>query len=203
MSSQAIKKGWETRRKKYGPTGRADATARPSDKVTDEEYRQRILTQITITDRGCWEWQGWRHPKGYGFMSYRSKNWRVHRLAYLLWRGPIPEGLVVCHTCDNRPCVNPLHLFLGTFDTNNKDMAAKGRCKYSAQVWPSCKHGHLFTPENTYICKNGFRHCKTCEKIRMNSPKYKQWARDYQRRKRAAKKAQSCQLSESGNQSES
>lgn len=132
---------------------------------SDDWYRTKINAQISLNDQGCWVWQGYCHPKGYGVMSYRNKAWRMHRLAYTLWRGPIPEGLVVCHTCDNRGCINPLHLFLGTFDTNNKDMAAKGRCKYSAKVWPRCKHGHEFTDENTYLDTRGFRQCRTCQRI--------------------------------------
>lgn len=197
MNSAAIKKSWETRRAKYGTAGRQNPSARPSDKITDEQYREKIRANVKVTESGCWEWQGWRHPKGYGEMSYRCKNWRLHRLSYVLWRGPIPDGLVVCHTCDNRPCCNPLHLFLGTFDTNNKDMAAKGRCKYSEAVWPTCKHGHPFTPENTYRCSRGFRHCKTCDRLRMQSPKYREYSRQYQRRRREAKRAARLQSSES------
>lgn len=140
--------------------------SRPSDKVTDDDYRARIKAQVVEAPNGCWDWQGWLHPKGYGYMSYRCVQWRAHRLAYFLFKGPIPDGIVVCHTCDNRKCVNPLHLFLGTIDTNNKDMAAKGRCKYSAKAWPRCKHGHEFTPENTAITKDGFRQCKTCARLR-------------------------------------
>lgn len=160
----------------------------------DEHYRQKIKDGVWINPQGCWVWQGYRHPKGYGCMSYHAKEWRVHRLAYRLFRGPIPAGLVVCHTCDNRPCCNPLHLFLGTFDTNNKDMAAKGRCKYSARSWPRCKHGHDFTPENTRIDSRGFRQCKECNRIRMRTPEYRKVANERQRRRRAAARLQ---LSES------
>jgi len=203
--NEARVRSWATRRARYGKSGTPSLIkrrgytgprAKPSDRLTDDDYRTRLKSQIKMIERGCWEWQGYRHPKGYGDMSYRSTNWRVHRLAYFLFKGPIPAGMVICHTCDNRPCCNPDHLFPGTIDTNNKDMAAKGRCKYSEDSWPRCKHGHEFTPENTYICGRGFRHCKTCDRIRMSSPEYRAKANERQRLKRAQKKAQMQQMSE-------
>lgn len=171
-----------------------------SELITDEQYRQKLKSQVLVTENGCWEWQGFRHKKGYGDMSYRCKNWRVHRLAYHLFHGPIPKGMVICHTCDNRPCCNPLHLFLGTFDINNKDMAAKGRCKYSAASWPRCKHGHEFTPENTRIDSRGFRQCKECQKIRQAQEREDGRAVERSRRYRERKKAQMQHQSEAAKQ---
>lgn len=187
--------GWERRRQKYGPSGRGHAS-RSSDKIADDQYRLKLKAHTKISERGCWEWQGWVHPRGYAWMGYRGRSWKAHRLAYTLWKGPIPEGMVICHTCDIRHCVNPDHLFMGTYDTNNKDMAAKGRCKYSAEVWPCCKSGHEFTPQNTRICKRGFRHCKQCEKDRFATPEYKAWARTYRKQRRAKLKAQRLGMSE-------
>lgn len=196
IPNEARVRSWATRRARYGKSGTPKLVkrrgytgprAKPSDKVTDEQYRERLRSQIVESDKGCWEWQGYCHPKGYGMCSYRSTNWRTHRLSYTLFRGPIPTGLVVCHTCDNRKCINPLHLFLGTFDTNNKDMAAKGRCKYSAASWPCCKHGHEFTPENTYRDSRGFRQCRECNRIRLRSPEYRAKANERQRLRRQAK----------------
>jgi hypothetical protein len=75
----------------------------------------------------CWEWQGARDRDGYGqiMVNYRRK--RAHRLAWEIVAGPIPAGMFVCHHCDNPPCVNFAHLFLGTVDDNNRDMRDKGR----------------------------------------------------------------------------
>lgn len=93
----------------------------------------RFWERVKITDAGCWEWQGWKIPKGYGGINYLGKKVYVHRLAWILKRGEIPEGLHVLHRCDNPPCINPNHLFLGTNEDNIHDCMSKGR-KVSADV---------------------------------------------------------------------
>lgn len=75
----------------------------------------------------CWVWTGSRHPHGYGSCSRMEGETRAHRAAWVLSHGPIPNGLFVLHRCDNPPCVNPEHLFLGTQRDNNNDKVAKGR----------------------------------------------------------------------------
>lgn len=89
----------------------------------------RFLSRVAKTAAGCWEWTGRRFRDSYGEFSFGSRRTVAHRASWELHRGPIPEGLYVCHRCDNPPCVNPDPLFLGTPKDNERDKRERGRVK--------------------------------------------------------------------------
>jgi hypothetical protein len=93
--------------------------------TTMSDEQARIRGNVHVTDSDCWVWQGYRNEHGYGRL-WAPKRY-VHRAAYEAFVGPIPAGLNVLHRCDNPPCCNPAHLFLGTRADNARDMLAKGR----------------------------------------------------------------------------
>lgn len=85
------------------------------------------LRNGTAWDGSCLVWRGARNETGYGLMAVQGRTKTVHRLAYETWVGPIPEGHVVRHKCDNPPCINPEHLETGTHVDNMNDMVTRNR----------------------------------------------------------------------------
>lgn len=144
-----------------------------------------------ILESLCWEWTASKTKKGYG----RIRNSvfgevTAHRLSYLIHSGAIPSGLWVLHRCDNRACVNPDHLFLGTHKDNMHDCSAKGRLWIQKQgnraqhaltmkavgeqrKKSKCIRGHDMSGSNLVTRGNGGRQCRACAVVRTRDWKFR------------------------------
>lgn len=111
----------------------------------------------------CWLWTGSRSNRGYGRFWLNGTLVQATHYAYESEHEPLADGLIVCHSCDEPSCVRPSHLFAGSHQDNVDDKVAKGR--HGSQIKTHCKHGHEFTPDNTYIeMPKGARRCRECRR---------------------------------------
>lgn len=140
--------------------------------LTDVDYLERWKARCVITVGGCWEFQGWRHPKKgsrqlpYAEGSYRGKVVRLHRKTLEIRLGrPLEAGMHACHTCDNPPCINPAHLFEASNRDNQRDMVAKRRHTKLKRTHCAA-YGHPLSGENLWVRKDGRRVCRLCQTIR-------------------------------------
>ena len=124
--------------------------------------RNAMAASNFVADADCWEWPKSCGSHGYGQVGWGGKDARrlvlAHRMSYLIFLGPIPEGMTVDHLCRNRRCINPAHLRLLT---NLENARANGM---SART--HCPHGHPYNEENTYFDPKGHRYCRECSRAR-------------------------------------
>lgn len=104
----------------------------------------RFAAKIRVDPSGCWIWTGSKVRKGYGNAFWIDKMRRVSRISLEITKGPIPDGFLACHTCDNPPCGNPYHLFAGTSFDNMRDMIAKGRDKIDTAAFAAYYSSHNY-----------------------------------------------------------
>jgi len=148
--------------------------------------RERLLAKViidldaprTVDDAPCWLWTGMDNGHGYGLLKVNRRKLMAHRLVYQMLAGPIPEGLQIDHLCRVHRCVNPAHLEPVTCREN----LLRGETFQAANAAKThCIRDHEFTPENTRLVPGG-RACRTCER---------DYGRDWQRNRRASRKASS------------
>lgn len=150
-------------------------------KSLQERFAEKVVPCPTT---GCFLWDG-ATRSGYGRIytgnneNGNPKPEQANRVAYELSFGSIPEGMEVCHSCDNPSCVNPLHLFLGTHKDNMDDRDRKGRTIAGQSNKTHCPRGHEYAGDNVYI-HNGSRKCKACSAIRQAAYKERLKAKENQ-----------------------
>ena len=141
---------------------------------------EQLKTRTALSDSGCWEWTYAIHKVGYGALSNKFGGGYAHRAMWEAAFGEIPTGLYVLHKCDNRKCINPDHLFLGTHLDNIRDMQQKGRQRGGSLPGES-NPNHKFSDQQItcilFDINNGMRKCDIERKYKMSERTFYRIAR--------------------------
>lgn len=135
------------------------------------DVKQRFLQYVNKT-LGCWEWVGNANTRtGRAYFKLNGRNRIAARVSYEIFKGEIPRGFCVLHTCDNNKCVNPEHLYIGSQLDNIRDRVDRGRDGHANRT--HCPQGHEYTEVNTYRFgpNKSYRACRAC--LREASSRYK------------------------------
>ena len=128
-----------------------------------------FMRRVDKQENGCWYWTGTKDRLGYGRVHDARDHCQrlAHRIGYELFKGPIPEGLMLDHLCRNPSCVNPDHLEAVDAFTNQ----ARGETLTARNLAKThCPHGHPYSGENLMIKKDGTRACRTCKNVPRRHP---------------------------------
>lgn len=151
----------EVRQHNLSPNGKKTRGKRPDRWQSVRERLEAKHVKNAIT--GCWEYTGYRQPRGYGSIQVQGKAVLAHRASYEEYVGPIPEGMVIDHLCRNTSCINPEHLEPTTQRENLMRSPFGKAVTNSAKT--HCPQGHEYTPENTRMMPQRYgwaRVCGTC-----------------------------------------
>lgn len=148
--------------------------------MRDRELTERIYSDAVLErfwakveragEDECWIWLGAHDGRGYGTLYVNGRNRRATQISIEIATNlPFPAGKLACHHCDNPPCVNPKHLFVGSMKDNMRDCIAKGRFiqppihkRGYNRLKTHCKRGHPLSGENLIRTRQGRRSCKQC-----------------------------------------
>lgn len=126
--------------------------------LIDDKVIKRFFSKVNIPEENlfdCWEWTAYKTTKGYGQFTFKNKEHKAHRISYLIWNKKFPTNFA-CHSCDNRLCVNPLHLWDGTNQQNIQDMVNKNRLVNKCFVKGSNHSNSKLTEEDVLAIRNEY-----------------------------------------------
>ena len=145
--------------------------------ITAKSPAQRLKDRLKEDiNSGCWEYQGAKFSEGYGQIKIHSQVYRAHVLAYSLFVGEIPEGMNVCHHCDNPSCCNPSHLFLGTHAENMADKVAKGR-QAKGEALSHTKKTPVLVHRAKSLRSDGLTIRQTADKLNVSTASITRWTK--------------------------